>query len=144
MIVRRPSRLASVAFAASVLVLGACGGDDGGDAAADAPDVEATTGSDPASNPPNDSNGSDAGAVDNPLGGADVDAALEAAGIEGVADALAFATKAERYEVDGNTVHLYLGEESQLRGETACIAATAVLAEDHQAVIHDDGQEYHC
>lgn len=131
MIVRRPSRLASVAFAASVLVLGACGGDDGGDAAADAPDVEATT-------------RSDAGAVDNPLGGADVDAALEAAGIEGVADALAFATKAERYEVDGNTVHLYLGEESQLRGETACIAATAVLAEDHQAVIHDDGQEFPC
>lgn len=131
MIVRRPSRLASVAFAASVLVLGACGGDDGGDAAADAPDVEATT-------------GSDAGAVDNPLGGADVDAALEAAGIEGVADALAFATKAERYEVDGNTVHLYLGEESQLRGETACIAATAVLAEDHLAVIHDDGQEFPC
>lgn len=131
MIVRRPSRLASVAFAASVLVLGACGGNDGGDAAADAPDVEATT-------------GSDAGAVDNPLGGADVDAALEAAGIEGVADALAFATKAERYEVDGNTVHLYLGEESQLRGETACIAATAVLAEDHQAVIHDDGQEFPC
>ncbi len=143
MSVRRPSRLAAVALAASVLVLGACGGDDDGDAAADAPVAEATTGSDPGSDPGSDT-GSDTGSVDNPLGGADVDAALEAAGIEGVADALAFATKAERYEVDGNTVHLYLGEESQLRGETACIAATAVLAEDHKAVIHDEGQEFPC
>jgi hypothetical protein len=129
---RHRSRLAPLAVAAVLVLLGACGGGDDGDDVADAAEPAAEQ-----------TNAPGAG-QDNPLSGDDVDAALEAAGIEGVADALAFATKAERYEVDGNTVHLYLGEESQLRGETACIAATAVLAEDHNAVIHDDGQEFPC
>lgn len=85
-------------------------------------------------------NGSNGDLVD-ALGAGD---ALDSVGIGGLGFALATALKAERHEIDGNTVHLYLGDGSSLRGDTACIVTDSILGDGQFAVIHDEGQEFVC
>lgn len=73
----------------------------------------------------------------------DAGEALDALGVEGVADALVIALDAERYEIDGETVHLYLSDESP-QGVIACVAASAVVPEGTAVVVHDGTGETPC
>lgn len=65
-----------------------------------------------------------------------VDEALDAVGPEGVASALVSALDADRYEIVDGTIHVHLGDGSRYEPMVACIAATAVVADD-PVVIHD-------
>ncbi|HWL43510.1 MAG TPA: hypothetical protein VNQ73_11250 [Ilumatobacter sp.] len=60
--------------------------------------------------------------------------ALDLVDVEVVAGALVSALDAERYEMDGETIHVYLGDSYDAM--MACIVATAVVA-DNPVVVHD-------
>lgn len=62
--------------------------------------------------------------------------ALDALGIDGIAAALKIALSAERTEVEGGTIHIYLGAASSYTSQIACIAATAVSS-DAPVVVHE-------
>lgn len=89
----------------------------------------------------NQSSADSSGSLADALGASD---ALDSVGIGTIAFALATALKADRHEIDGNTVHLYLNDGSSLRGDTACIVTDSILGEGQFAVIHDDGEEFVC
>jgi len=74
----------------------------------------------------------------------DLTGAIDDVGVGTKAYALSTALGADRYEIDGNTVHLYLGDGASLRGSAACIVTGSVLGEGEFAVIHDDGEEIAC
>jgi len=58
--------------------------------------------------------------------------------------ALSSAMGADRYEIDGNTVHLYLSDGASLRGSTACIVSGSILGDGEFAVINDGDEEIAC
>lgn len=126
---RRPVRTAVAALALSVSLLAACGDDDtDADAAADPIVVEqspaaAATGSGPS--------------------GASLDEAMSTMSLDTRAGAMASAVGAERYEVDGDTVHLYVADDASANVGT-CIGASAVLEEGESVVIHGPGVEETC
>jgi len=74
----------------------------------------------------------------------DLTGAIDDVGVGTKAYALSTALGADRYEIDGNTVHLYLGDGASLRGSAACIVTGSVLGEGEFAVIHDGGEEIAC
>lgn len=138
----------SATMVAAALLLGAsaCSNDE---KAKDAP-VETKAGDAPVEN--DGSGGQGPGdPAGNPGEGLDVgDAlgageALDAIGPEGVASAMVTATGAERYEMQGDVVHLYLSPEGTINNaEMACMVANAVINEGDEVVIHDAEGETAC
>jgi len=73
-----------------------------------------------------------------------VDQALDAMGVEGIASAMVTALDADRYEMDGETVHIYLASDSRHDSMMACIVAGSLI-EDNPVVMHAaDGSEQAC
>lgn len=77
--------------------------------------------------------------------GLDVGEALDAVGPEGVASAMVSAMGAERYEMQGDVVHLYLSPDGMIdNAMMACIVAGSVTNEGDEVVIHDGDGETAC
>lgn len=73
-----------------------------------------------------------------------VDEALDMVGTDAIASALVSALKAERYEIVGDVVHLYLTDTGTSDAMMACIVANAVVS-DTAVVVHDaSGTETAC
>jgi hypothetical protein len=132
-------RLGLAAVSLALLpVLGACSSD--GDGKAAAPTTAGSKGSgdsDPASDPPSDPATGDT--ETNPLDiPDDVPLGAYASGIE-------VAMGADKVEVDGTTIHVYLAEDNNKVPEgTECIVIGAVLPEGATGVIHRGGSETTC
>lgn len=72
------------------------------------------------------------------------DQALDTMGVEGIADAMVSALDADRYEMDGETVHIYLARGSRYDPMMGCIVAGSLI-EDNPVVMHAaDGSEQAC
>ncbi|MEO6987774.1 MAG: hypothetical protein ABI239_03915 [Aquihabitans sp.] len=86
-----------------------------------------------------------AAAGDDQSGGMDFEAAGEVIGPEGVAGALVSAMGAERYEMQGSALHLYLSPDGMIKEAlSACIVAESIVSEDDVVVIHDEAGETTC
>ena len=71
--------------------------------------------------------------------------ALDAIGPEGVASAMVSAMGAERYEMQGDVVHLYLSPDGMIANAMmGCIVANGVINEGDEVVIHDADGETAC
>lgn len=143
-LVSRPASR-SILLAVTLVAIVACGSEpapsngstDGPGVAANSADTAPVTEINTSASATVDPSGGAVGAV----GAGD---ALASVGIGALASALESATKADRVEIDGDTIHLYLGDESSIRGESACIVTGAILSEGQFAVIHDNGIEFAC
>lgn len=125
-------RLTGVALAAGLLLgASACSSDE---KATDAPvESEGTGGESPAA------------AAGEPGEEMDIDAALDAVGPEGVASAMVTALGAERYEMEGDVVHMYLSPDGSMNNAMmACMVANGVVDEGDVVVMHDADGETTC
>lgn len=139
-----------LAFALAGSLLVGCGGSD--DASpADTPAQEATDGGSSSAGA-GDAGSSDAGSaggsangIAEAIGGEGLTDALDSMGLEGKGSALLTATKADRFEMEGDVGHLYLGEGAGVPEGTECMIVGAVLSEGEQIVVHRaDGSEITC
>ena len=135
---RSPHHLLAVLVVGAALVAGC--GDDGGGGGDDDRSVPTTSVAD---------TGNDAGAVAGSgvaeaIGGEGVTDALDAVGLDGKGSALVSATGADRYEVDGDVLHLYLGDGARVPEGTECMVVMSILSEGEQAVVHRAGAEVSC
>ena len=151
------TRLIVAGFAAATLLLAGCGGDD--DSASDT-STEAATGSGASDAGASGSGSGDGGSADGgdvsgigsdgsgiaeAIGGDEMVDALDSVGLEGKGNAILTATGAERFEVDGDVLHVYLGNDSRVPEGGECMVVGAVLSEGERAVIHRaDGTEVAC
>jgi hypothetical protein len=79
------------------------------------------------------------------IGGAGAAETLEDLSLESVGSALVSATGADRFEIEGDVLHLYLGDDSRVPEGTECMVVTAVLSAGDEAVVHrPDGSELSC
>lgn len=70
--------------------------------------------------------------------------ALDQLDLSSKGDAIVIASGADRYEVDGSTIHVYFGDSAEFPVGLECIVATSVLSEGESAVIHRDGNSTPC
>lgn len=129
---RRARSIVVGTLAAAVVLLGACGGDDDGAVPPEGGDVVA----------------------DAPTDGADVDAAPETDGdsttddgdLGPIALGLRASLQADRVEVEGNTIHIYVRKSDRIvaGAGSECIVASRVVPEGTTVVIHRDGVESTC
>lgn len=69
---------------------------------------------------------------------------LDQVGLESKGDAIVFATGAERYEIDGSTIHVYFGESASVPAGIECMVVTGVLSDGETAVVHRGGNSTPC
>lgn len=82
---------------------------------------------------------------DQPAGDVSFDEALDAMGPEGLASAMVTAMGAERYEMVGDVVHLYLSPDGSMNNAMmACMVADSVVNEGDVVVMHDADGETTC
>lgn len=147
---RSPRNLLAVIAVTGSLVLAGCG-DDSEDGASPtgssgAAAVEA------AASPAADA--SDAGDGDGPrtqtgvaesLGMEGAGEALDGVPLDAKGSAIVSAAGADRYEIEGDVLHVYMPEGSRLPAGTECMVVGSVLTEGEKAVVHRaDGTEIAC
>jgi len=131
----RSHRLAATAIG-GLLLLAACGGGSDGDVGRGA-DEPTTAGA-----PVGDAGGAE---VAERIGGEGASEALASVGLENKGEALVSAADAERFEIVGGVLHLYLGDGARLPAGTECVVVGSILTEGEQAVMHRaDGTEVDC
>ncbi|NLD78332.1 MAG: hypothetical protein GX643_16890 [Acidimicrobiales bacterium] len=138
-------KLAAFALLGAVL-LGGCG-DDGGDEAGSG--AGGGTGQDvgAADQSGGDGQGGAGSAPDiaESIGGEDLAGALDSLGLEAKGEALLSATDADRFEIEGDVLHLYLSDGGGIPEGTECMIVGAVLSDGEKAVVHrGDETEVSC
>jgi len=76
--------------------------------------------------------------------GGNLNDALNQMGLETKGEAIVSASGADRYEVEGTTLHVYFSASAGLPAGTECIVITAVLGDGESAVAHRDGVATPC
>lgn len=125
MITRRVRSIIAVTATAVALVLAGCGDDDGGGADGGDTEIPAPT---------------VAGE------GADDDPPTDDGDLGPIATGLRVSLQADRVEVDGDTIHIYVKESDGVvaGAGSECIVASAVVPEGTTVVVHRDGGETTC
>lgn len=133
---RRARSMLAATLTAMVLVVGACSSDDGGTDTA-AVDTEA---------PAPDAANSDAGQGADGDTDADDAPSSDDAELDAIAFGLRVSLQAERVEVEGNTVHIYIEPTDRVvaGAGSECIVATRVVPEGTTVILHRDGTETTC
>jgi hypothetical protein len=76
--------------------------------------------------------------------GLDMDGALSGVGLEAKGDAIIIAAGADRFEVDGSTLHVYFGDDASVPAGVECIVVASVLSDGERGIVHRDGTETEC
>ena len=136
-IFHRPGRFAAIALVSAglIFVFSACSASDDGEAGT----ASASTASSPA-----DDQTSSTFAQDAETGMSEIGQGLDEAGLGSKAEGLLYAMKADRYEIIGDELHLYLGDKTSAPQGTECIIATSVLSAGETVVIHRDDTATPC
>lgn len=154
-------RLVAALAVVGSLVLAGCGGDDdpssdpapaaadgNGQSTNDVAEGGGASSEDPGDGAGGYSGGSGDGTstgMAEAIGGDDVAEALDAVGLEGKGHALVVASGADRYEVEGGVLHLYLGGDASMPEGVECMIVGSVLTGEEKAVVHRaDGTEVSC
>lgn len=71
--------------------------------------------------------------------------ALDGLGLENKGSALVSAMGADRFEVEGDVLHVYVSDASRVPAGTECMVVGAILSDGEMAVVHlADGTEVSC
>jgi hypothetical protein len=68
----------------------------------------------------------------------EIEQGLAEAGLGSKGEGIVYAMKADRYEIVGDELHVYLGDRTSVPEGTECMIATAVLSPGERVVIHKD------
>ena len=137
---RKPRHLLAALILCGSAVLAGCGDGD-----ADRSSPESSSVEDSATGTGGDTDAETGSGIAETIGGEEFGEALDSLGLDSKGSALVSATNGERYEVEGDVLHLYLGDDAGMPEGSECMIVGAVLSSGEKAVVHHaDGTEVSC